>query len=276
MPYRFALISAFALTLGSASHAEEVVVFAAASLKTAMDEIAADYSDRTGTNVIVSYGGTPALTRQIEAGAPADVFVSASVEWMDYLQDRNLIQVETRRNLLWNRLVLVTSTKVPFRHTLRTGVEVTEVLGDEALSMAFVDSVPAGQYGKEALTSLGVWEDVKDQVIQSENVAQALRLVEIGEVPFGIVYWSDIFKGDGAVRPVGLFPEDSHRPIVYPVALTTEGTEPEAVAFLDYLATIEAVAVFRNNSLYPIPIRRADCFQPIHAAACDLPFSPAP
>jgi molybdate transport system substrate-binding protein len=256
--------------------AETVTVFAAASLKTALDEIAADYTAKTGTKITLSYGGTPVLARQIEAGAPADVFVSASKDWMDYLQDRNLIQADTRRNLLWNRLVLVSSLPGPFRHTLRTGAEVTKILGDEKLSMALVESVPAGQYGKEALTSLDVWDEVQDQVVQSENVAQALRLVAIGEVPFGVVYWSDLSGETGPVGPVGLFPEDSHQPIIYPVALTTEGAEPDAAAFLDYLATVEAVAVFKKNRFYPIPRRRADCFLPHYPTACDLPFSPAP
>lgn len=263
------------LVLAAPARAGEVTVFAAASLKTALDEIAADFSSKTGTKVTVSYAGTSTLARQIEAGAPADVIISASQDWMDHLEDRSLIQPDTRRNLLWNRLVLVTSLKVPFRHTLRTGAEVTALLGEQMLSMALVDSVPAGQYGKEALTSLGVWDDVKDQVIQSENVAQALRLVAIGEVPFGIVYWSDIYAVKGAVKPVGLFPEESHSRIIYPVALTSEGIEPEASAFLDYLATVEAVAVFRKYRFYPIPIRRANCVLPHDPTACDLPFLPA-
>ncbi|MBL9050339.1 MAG: molybdate ABC transporter substrate-binding protein [Tabrizicola sp.] len=254
----------------------EVTVFAAASLKTALDEIAADYSGRTGAKIVVSYAGTPALARQIEAGAPADVFISASRDWMDHLEEQGLIQPDTRRNLLMNRLVLVTSLRVPFRHTLRTGAEVTALLGEQKLSMALVDSVPAGQYGKEALTSLGVWDEVKDQVIQSENVAQALRLVAIGEVPFGIVYWSDLPKGNDTVKSVGLFPEESHSRIIYPVALTTEATEPEAAAFLDYLATVEAVAVFKKNGFYAIPLRRTNCFLPHYPTACDLPLLPAP
>jgi molybdate transport system substrate-binding protein len=256
--------------------AETVTVFAAASLKTALDEIAADYAAETGTKITLSYGGTPVLARQIEAGAPADVFVSASEDWMDYLQDHSLIQVDTRRNLLSNRLVLISSTPGQTQHTLDTGAKVMELLGDESLSMALVDSVPAGQYGKEALTSLGVWDSAKDQVVQSENVAQAFRLVATGEVPFGVVYWSDLSAENGRVRPVGLFPEESHRPIIYPVALTAEGTEPEAAAFLDYLASTEAVAVFKKNRFDPIPIERADCFLPLYPGACDLPGTPAP
>jgi molybdate transport system substrate-binding protein len=268
-------LSLLTLLLSANVALADVTVFAAASLKTALDEIAADYLARTGTTVVVSYGGTPALARQIEAGAPADVFISASQDWMDYLEDRSLIQPDTRRNLLLNRLVLVSSLKVPFRHTLGTSAEVMGLVGDEALSMALVDSVPAGQYGKEALTSLGVWDDVKDQVIQSENVAQALRLVASGEVPFGIVYYSDLSLGSSPVRFVGVFPEQSHSPIVYPVALTTEGTEPEAASFLDYLAAVEAVAVFRKYGFYPIPLQREDCFLPHSPTACDLPFLPA-
>jgi molybdate transport system substrate-binding protein len=253
----------------------DVTVFAAASLKTALDEIAADYLARTGTTVVVSYGGTPALARQIEAGAPADVFISASQDWMDYLEERTLIQPDTRRNLLSNRLVLITSLQRGFRRSIETGADVTEILGEHSLSMALVESVPAGQYGKEALMSLGVWEDVKDQVIQSENVAQALRLVASGEVPFGIVYYSDLSLGSSPVRFVGVFPEQSHSPIVYPVASTTEGTEPEAASFLDYLAAVEAVAVFRKYGFYPIPLQREDCFLPHSPTACDLPFLPA-
>lgn len=267
---------ATALVLMAGAAQADVTVFAAASLKAALDEIVADYSARTGTTVVVSYGGTPALARQIEAGAPADVFISASKDWMDYLEERNLIQPDTRRDLLSNRLVLVTSLGMPFRHTLGKGAEVTALLGGRMISMALVDSVPAGQYGRQALTSLGVWDDVKDQVIQSENVAQALRLVEIGEVPFGIVYWSDVSEGNGAAKPVGLFPEQSHSRIIYPVALTSEGTEPEASAFLDYMATVEAVSVFISNGFHPIPIQRENCFLPNYPTACDLPFPPAP
>ena len=269
------LLPVLALLLSAPAALADVTVFAAASLKTSLDEIAADYMARTGTTVVVSYGGTPSLARQIEAGGPADLFIAASLDWMDYLEERSLIQPDTRRNLLLNRLVLVSSLKVPFRHTLRTGAEVTALLGEQKLSMALVDAVPAGQYGKEALTSLGIWDEVKDQVIQSENVAQALRLVAIGEVPFGIVYWSDISDGNDAVQPVGLFPEESHSRIIYPVALTSEGTEPEAAAFFDYLATVEAVAVFKKYAFYPIPIQRENCFLPHSPAACDLPFLPA-
>jgi molybdate transport system substrate-binding protein len=270
------LLPVMAFLLSTQAALADVTVFAAASLKTALDEIAADYTVRTGVKVIVSYAGTPALARQIEAGAPADVFISASKDWMDYLEDRSLIQPGTRRNLLSNRLVLISSLPRTFRRPIETGADVTTLLGEERFSMALVESVPAGQYGKEALTSLGVWEDVKDQVIQSENVAQALRLVASGEVPFGIVYYSDLAAGGDPVRLVGVFPEQSHSPIIYPVALTAEGTGPEAAGFLDYLATVEAVAVFKKNAFYPIPIQRADCLLPNYPTACDLPFSPAP
>jgi molybdate transport system substrate-binding protein len=270
------ILSAAALLLSVQFALAEVTVFAAASLKTALDEIGADFTNETGIKVTLSYGGTPVLARQIEAGAPADVFVSASGDWMDYLQERSLIQADTRRDLLGNQLVLVSSVPGPTRHTLRTGAEVLDIVGAERLSMALVDSVPAGQYGKEALMSLGVWDAVKDQVVQSENVAQALRLVAIGEVPFGIVYLSDLSAGHGSVRPVGLFPTQSHRPIIYPVALTLDGTEPGAVRFLDYLAGAEAVAVFKKNRFSPIPMRSADCFLPQVPAACDLPASSGP
>ena len=249
----------------------EVTVFAAASLKTALDEVAADWTEKTGVNVLLSYGGTPTLARQIEAGAPADIFFSAAGTWMDYLQDRKLIRPETRRDILGNRLVLISSTSRAASVKLDTGAKVKDLLGDERLSMALVDAVPAGQYGKEALMSLGVWDAVKDQVIQSENVTQALRLVATGEVAFGIVYMSDLVGDGGAVKLVGSFPEDSHRPIVYPAALTADDAGPEAAAVLDYLAEPAAIAVFQRNRFVPVAAGRAYCGRPLFAARCADP-----
>ncbi len=237
-------IMAFAAALPAG--AAEVTVFAAASLKTALDRIAATWSTETGNTVSASYAGTPQLAKQIEAGAPADLFLSASKSWMDELSDKGLIVPDTRRDLLGNTLVLVASGKDAAPVKFENGVDLAGLLGDGKLAMAMVDSVPAGQYGKEALTSLGIWDAVAPKVAQSENVRAALALVAAGEAPYGIVYASDAVAEPG-VTVVGTFPEDSHKPIVYPAALTASGTKPEAAAFLDYLSSDAAMSVFEGE-----------------------------
>ncbi|MGL4237229.1 molybdate ABC transporter substrate-binding protein [Tabrizicola sp.] len=233
------------------AEAGEVTVFAAASLKTALDQIAAEWQATTGHRVVLSYGGSSALARQIEAGAPADIFLSAAEEWMDVLEEDGLIQPESRRDLLGNQLILVAHGKVA-PQAIDEGLDLPGLLGGGRLSMALIDAVPAGQYGKEALESLGLWDSVKDSVAQSDNVRAALKLVELGEASVGIVYASDAVAAEG-VTVVGTFPEESHRPITYPAALTLEGSEPEAAAFLDHLETPEAEAIFVANGFRPLP-----------------------
>ena len=228
----------------------DVTVFAAASLKTALDEIAADYTKATGTPVVLSYGGTPALARQIAEGAPADIFLSASTAWMDDLAEKALIQPASRRDLLGNRLMLVGGAgAAPV--TLDPSLDLSALLAGGKLSMAQVDSVPAGQYGKEALENLGLWASVEPSVVQSENVRAALHLVALGEAPYGVVYASDAAADPGVVT-VATFPDDSHTPIVYPAALTVTASE-DAAAFLDHLATPKARAVFAANGFLPLP-----------------------
>lgn len=228
----------------------DTTVFAAASLKTALDEIADDFTARTGIPIVRSYGGSPALARQIAEGAPADIFLSASGQWMDELADRGLIRPESRRDLLGNRLILVAhGTVAPV--AIDPGLDLAEMLAGGKLAMALVDSVPAGQYGKQALESLGLWQGVEANVVQSETVRAALKLVEIGEAPFGIVYASDAIAGRG-VTVAGTFPADSHAPVVYPAALTvTSGAD--AQDFLDYLETPGAEAVFVAQGFQVLP-----------------------
>lgn len=239
-----------ALILTATAALADVTVFAAASLKTALDEIAADYTAKTGTKVTVSYGGTPVLARQIAEGAPADIFLSASEQWMDDLAGRGLIRTESRRDLLGNRLILVAHGPVA-PVTIDRGLDLVGLLAGGKLAMAQVDAVPAGQYGKQALERLDLWQGVRASVVQTENVRAALKLVEIGEAPFGIVYASDAVAQPG-VTVVGTFPADSHAPIVYPVALTvTSGTE--AQGFLDYLEAPEAEAVFKAQGFGVLP-----------------------
>ena len=242
-------LSILGLLLSVQAATAEVTVFAAASLKTAVDEIAADYTEATGIKVTLSYAGSPALARQIEGGAPADIFLSASSAWMDDLAAKSLIQTDTRRDLLGNRLILVgPAGAAPV--TIDGGLDLAALLAGGKLSMALVDSVPAGQYGKEALETLGLWAAVEPSVVQSENVRAALKLVALGEAPLGVVYASDAVAEPG-VAVLGTFPEESHRPITYPGALTVTASA-EAAAFHLYLSGNDAMAVFTANGFLPL------------------------
>jgi molybdate transport system substrate-binding protein len=241
-------VSLIALLLAAPAALAEVTVFAAASLKTALDEIAAGWEAATGSDVTPVYGGSPAMARQIAAGAPADIFISASATWMDDLAAQGLIEPDSRRDVVGNRLVLVAHVQAgPV--TLDAGTDLLGLLAGGRLSMAMVDAVPAGQYGAEALRSLGLWDQVKDHLAQSENVRAALQLVALGEAPLGIVYASDAVAEPG-VSVIATFPEGSHSPITYPAALVA-GADGEAAAFLDHLAGPEAQAVFRANGFLP-------------------------
>lgn len=243
MTRRLAIATALAGFLAQPAAAEEVVVFAAASLKTALDQVVADFEAATGHEVTVSYAGSNQLAKQIMAGAPADIFISAAVNWMDEVEKEGLVVAGTRADLLGNRLVLIAhGTEAPDVE-IGPGLDLAGMLGDGKLSMAMVASVPAGQYGKEALESLGLWPSVEGAVAQSENVRAALALVSTGEAPFGIVYASDAVADDN-VRVVGRFPEDSHKPIVYPVALLTEAADAADRAFLEALSQEAAGARF--------------------------------
>ncbi len=251
LPRRALLVLALATSLGlpASAKAEEVIVFAAASLKTALDAIAADWQAQSGNTVAISYGGSSALAKQIQAGAPADIFISAAVNWMDTLEKDGLIKPQTRRDLLGNTLVLVAHGEAgPVE--IGKDLDLAGMLNGGKLSMAMVDSVPAGQYGKEALTNLGLWPSVEGSVAQSENVRAALALVQTGEAPLGIVYGSDAIADDeagGKVSVIGTFPDDSHKPIIYPVAETTASTKPAAAEFLQALSGEAASRVFESQ-----------------------------
>lgn len=244
---RFSRALAFsaAFALPATAQAEEITVFAAASLKTALDEIAAGWSAETGHSAVISYGSSGTLAKQIQSGAPADLFLSAATNWMDVLEEEALIDPASRADILGNTLVLVAhGAAAPVE--IGAGFDLAERLREGKLAMGLLDSVPAGQYGKEALTSLGIWEAVEPKVAQVENVRAALALVASGEAPYGIVYASDAVAGDAAgddVTVVGAFPEDSHKRIVYPAAVTATA-KPEAKAFLEVLGTEAADAVF--------------------------------
>ena len=203
----------------------DVLVFAAASLKNALDAVNAQWQTETGKKVVISYAASSALAKQIEQGAPAQMFVSADLDWMDYVAQKNLIKPETRFNLLGNRIVLIAPKDKAEPVAIAPGFDLAKILGQGRLAMANVDSVPAGKYGKAALEKLGVWAGVSDKVAQAENVRAALLLVSRGEAPAGIVYQTDA-AAEPNVKIIGTFPENTHPPIIYPAALTANATQP--------------------------------------------------
>ena len=219
----------------TAQEARPVAIFAAASLQTALNAIAAEWSRETGRRAVFSYAASSALARQIEQGAPADLFASADLDWMDWLQERRLIRPETRRTLLGNSLVLIAGREWTGELAIGRGFGLAAALGESRLALANPQAVPAGRYAKQALTALGVWDQLAPRVAGADNVRAALALVARGEARFGIVYETDA-RTEPRVRVVGRFPADSHPPILYPVALTAGATSPEAAAFLAYLA----------------------------------------
>jgi molybdate transport system substrate-binding protein len=231
----------------AAAQTRPVLVFAAASLKTALDDIDAHYVNDTGKpKPAISYAASSTLAKQVEAGAPADIFISADLDWMDYLARRNLIQPQTRKTILGNRLVLVAPAATSGKVDIKPGFPLADLLHGGKLAMADTRAVPAGKYGQAALESLGVWAQVSGSVAQAENVRAALALVARGEAPYGIVYATDAASEPG-VKIVGTFPENSHPPIVYPAALLKESANPEAAAFLAYMESAKATPLFEKQ-----------------------------
>jgi len=242
------LAAAVVLTLGpplapALAQSGNVVVFAAASLKNALDAINAQWQKETGKKAVISYASSPALAKQIEQGAPAQLFISADLDWMDYVAQRNLIKPETRSNLLGNRIVLIAHKDRAQAIEIKAGFDLAKVLGAGRLSMANVEAVPAGKYGKAALEKLGVWTSVSSKIAQAENVRAALLFVSRGEAPAGIVYQTDA-AADPNVKIIGTFPGDTHPPIIYPIALTANASHPDAAAFLAYLKSARAKPAF--------------------------------
>ncbi len=237
-----AALVAAAIAGSARAQSRPVLVFAAASLKTALDAIAAAWRRESGKAATISYAASSTLAKQIENGAPAELFISADQDWMDYLQERNLIDPKTRIDLLGNRLVLIAPASTGSSTQIAPGFPLARLLGDGHLAMADPDAVPAGRYGKAALTKLGVWQAVADRIAAAENVRAALLLVARGEAPLGVVYQTDASAEPG-VRIVGTFPPDSHPPIVYPMALT-RAAGPDSPAFAAYLRGPAARALF--------------------------------
>jgi molybdate transport system substrate-binding protein len=228
-----------------AATAANVTVFAAASLKEAMDEQAKRFEASSGHKVIVSYGASSALAKQIEAAAPADIFISADLDWMDYIGQRNLLAPNTRFDLLRNTLVLIAPAGSTSALKIAPNFRLASVLGTGKLAMANPDSVPAGKYGRSALEKLGVWSSIEKQVARTENVRAALALVSRGEAPFGVVYSTDALADKG-VRIVDTFPPDSYPPIVYPAAQLASSKATPARPLLDYLRSASARPVWEK------------------------------
>ena len=242
---RFIMAILVALLAVSPAYAANLTIFAAASLKNALDAASAAYQAKSGDTVRISYAASSALARQIEAGAPADLFISADLKWMDYLQSKALIQPATRRNLLGNELVLVAPAASGTKITLAPGVDLLSHLRNGPLAMADPAAVPAGIYGKAALTKLGIWNAVEAKVARAQDVRAALRLVARGEAPLGIVYRTDAIA-EPKVEVAGIFPADSYPPVIYPAALTS-GAQAAAARFLDFLASPEARPYFEKQ-----------------------------
>jgi molybdate transport system substrate-binding protein len=241
-----AAVVACAALAPAVAAAEAVTVFATASLKNALDDVAAAWEEATGNEATIAYAASSALAKQIEEGAPADIFISASEDWMDAIEASGHVRGGTRRDLLGNALVLVAHGRDAPAVAIAPGFDIAGLLGGGKLAMALVDAVPAGVYGKAALTSLGVWDAVEPHVAQADNVRAALALVAAGEAPYGIVYRTDA-AAEHDVTLVGTFPAGSHPPIVYPAAVTADASSPVAAAFLDFLLTPEAAARFERH-----------------------------
>jgi molybdate transport system substrate-binding protein len=241
-------IGGFAATLMAALPAaraeHKVVVFAAASLKDGLDAVNKACKADVGEAATISYAASSALAKQIEGGAPADVFISADLDWMKYLSDKKLTKPDTEVKLLGNRIVLVAPKDSKVKTKIEKGFDLARLLGDGKLAMADVKAVPAGKYGKAALESLGAWSSVEGKVAQAENVRAALKLVSTGEAALGIVYATDAHAEKG-VKVVGTFPEDSHPPIIYPVAQMADSKDKDTAAFLKCLQSAKAGKLFK-------------------------------
>lgn len=239
------VLLACAMLAAGAARAQEVTVFAAASLTNVLEQIAKRYREAGGPPVRFSFAASSALAKQIESGADADIFASADEQWMDYLEQRGLIVAGTRSARAGNTLVLITSAMHPRRVAIVPGFDLAGMIGDGRLATGDPAHVPVGRYAQQALTRLGVWSAVEPKLARTENVRAALALVERGDAPFGIVYGTDVAASGGKVSIAGTFPPETHAPIVYPIAIVAKRDRPEVRRFLDYVNGPEAANAFR-------------------------------
>ena len=235
-----ALLLALAAPL---AHADRLTVYAAASLKESLDAASKAFQEKTRHQVSVSYAASNALARQIGSGAPADLFISADADWIEYVESRGLAAPGSRRTLIANELVLIAPAASDVRVKLAPGVDLASALGGKRIALANPDAVPAGKYARVALASLGAWQGVEGKVASAENVRAALVFVARAEAPLGVVYRTDAIA-EPQVRIVDTFPPGSHPPIVYPMVLLRRSTTPASAAFADFLASPECRAIF--------------------------------
>jgi molybdate transport system substrate-binding protein len=241
-----ALVAAIAGGPQVAAAQDSITVFAAASLKNALDDVDAAFSKASGVKVVASYAASSALAKQIEQGAPADVFVSADLKWMDYLDQHKLIKPQTRVNLLGNALVLIAPKASTLDHVaIGKGFDIARLAGNGRIAVADVRAVPAGLYAKAALESLGAWAAAEPKLAQAENVRATLAFVARGETPIGIVYATDA-QVEPKVKIVGIFPDDTHPPITYPVAEMASSKSPAVARYLGFLRSNAAKTVFEK------------------------------
>jgi molybdate transport system substrate-binding protein len=227
-----------------------IVVFGAASLTNVLQELGEGFTKQSSTPVKFSFAASSTLARQIESGAPADVFFSADLEWMDYLQSRKLIQRESRHDVLGNRLVLIAPADSTVKLKIEPHFQLAAILGKGRLATGDPDSVPVGRYAQSALTKLGVWKDVADRLIRADSVRSAMAFVDRGEAPLGIVYETDALI-DRKVRVVDVFPDDTHQPIVYPIALTSVA-KTDAAKFVAYIRGPAGDIAFKAYGFVPL------------------------
>ena len=242
-----------ALTLGAAAPTQTLDVFAAASLKEAVDDAGAAYQAKTGVAVRATYASSAQLAKQIDQGAPADLFISADTEWMDWSMKRNLIDVGTRRTVASNALVLIAPSDSPIKpFTLGRGAPLMKLANGGRIAVGETASVPAGIYAKAAFENLGLWDQVKDHLAQGDNVRAALAFVARGEAPLGVVYATDA-KAEPKVKVVAVFPESSHAPIVYPAAVVRASKQGAAAkGFLSYLTGRDGQAILKRRGFGPV------------------------
>lgn len=252
VPFRHFIVAATLMGLtGQVAAAENITVFAAASLTNALQEIADKYQQGKEVKIVSSFASSSTLARQIEQGAPADLFISADQQWMDYAVQKKTIDEASRYTLLGNKLVLVAPTaSKPQQVTLSESTDWKSLLKGQRLSVGDPDHVPAGIYAKEALQKLGAWDTVSAQLAPGNSVRVALALVERNEAPYGIVYGSDAIASK-KVTVVGTFPEESHKPVEYPVAMVKDHNSATVTAFYNYLKGPEAAAVFKRYGFTP-------------------------
>ena len=225
---------------------EQITIFAAASLKNALDDTNAAFTKATGVKVTASYAASSALAKQIEQSAPADVFISADLQWMDYVGERKLIKPDTRVNLLGNKLVLIAPADSKIANvTIGQGFDIAKLAGSGRIAVADVNAVPAGRYAKAALEKLGAWAAAEPKLAQAENVRATLAFVARDETPIGIVYETDA-KVEPRVKVIGAFPDNSYPPVTYPIAATATTTKQSVSQYLHFLRSPAAKAIFEK------------------------------